>query len=151
MSDTPSRGSGATPARSPGAIRPELNGTSGHLAAVEQARARFGRDLEVLDTEVRAQVSKSAEESGWKLLGTASAILAGIAARKVIVAVWKALRGGDPPSNPADRETTWPEALGWAVATGVGIGVARLLAARGAAAGWERATGTLPPGLREVT
>jgi hypothetical protein len=45
------------------------------------------------------------------------------------------------------------DALSWAVATGVGVGVARLLAIRSAAALWEVAVHEPPPepGLDEPT
>lgn len=131
-------------------VRPELNGKAAHVAAVDAARTRLSQDLELLNSEVRAQVSTRAEETTWKLVGTGAAILSGIAVRKIVYAVWRALRKNDPPANPADRVTSWPEALGFALATGAGIGVGRMIAARGAAAGWERMTGSLPPGLQDV-
>lgn len=131
-------------------LRPELNGKAGQAAAIEAARSRLTKDLDLLNTEVRAQVSTRAEETSWKLLGTGSAIIAGIIVRKLVYAVWRALRHTEPPANPADRGTSWPEAVAFALATGAGIGVGRMVAARGAAAGWERATGSLPPGLQEV-
>ncbi len=82
---------------------------------------------------------------------TTAGIIAGVAARKVIVASWKAAKKTDPPTNPAARDTQWGEALIWTIATSIGVGIARLIATRGAAAGWEKATGGLPPGLQEVS
>jgi hypothetical protein len=61
--------------------------------------------------------------------------------------------GGDEERSakqPADPATSWGEAIAWTAATGLVVGVARMLASRGAAAGWQKATGTLPPGLQEV-
>ncbi len=131
-------------------VRPGLNGKAAHVAAVQTARDRLSQDLDLLNSEVRAQVSTRAEETTWKLFGTGAAILSGILVRKIVYAVWRAVRKGDPPANPADRATSWPEAVAFALATGAGIGVGRMVAARGAAAGWEKATGSLPPGLQEV-
>ncbi|MBA2529179.1 MAG: DUF4235 domain-containing protein [Euzebyales bacterium] len=92
------------------------------------------------------------EKTLWKVAATSSAVLAGIAMRKALTAGWrKAKRGTDPPVNPADRQTDWMEALAWAAATGVGVGIARLMATRGVAAGWEKYTGGLPPGLQDVS
>lgn len=127
-----------------------LNGLGPHVAAVEAARTRLGDDLDLLTTEVRAQMSTTAEKTAWKVGGTAAALLAGVVARKAMMAAWRATKHNDPPSNPASRTTTWPEALSWAVASGVGMAVARLIAMRGAAAGWEKVRGALPPGLEEV-
>ena len=87
----------------------------------------------------------------WKLFGTLSAILAGIAARKVLVKVWTKGTGHDPPANPAAPGTSWPEAVGFAVASGAAIGVARMLATRKAAGYYRKSTGHLPRGMEEVT
>jgi hypothetical protein len=43
------------------------------------------------------------------------------------------------------RDVCWPDALTWAIAVAVGAAVARVVAQRGAAAAWERATGDPPP------
>ncbi|MCW2715609.1 MAG: hypothetical protein JWN88_2656 [Frankiales bacterium] len=92
----------------------------------------------------------SVGEFNWKLIGLTSGVLAAKVSRSVAEKIWVKTKGGDPPRNPASRETSWGEALGWAVATGVAAGVARLLASRGAAQAWQKTTGKLPPGLEEV-
>jgi len=118
---------------------------------VEAARDKLGRDLDTLNTEVRAQMGQTAEKTAWKLAATGAGVIAGVITRKAIVAGWKAARGTNPPTNPAARETQWSEAIIWTIATSIGVGIARLVATRGAAAGWEKATGALPPGLQEVS
>ena len=87
----------------------------------------------------------------WKLFGTLSAILAGIAARKALVTVWTKGTGRTPPANPAAPGTSWPEALGFALASGAVMGLARMLATRKAAGYYRKSTGHLPPGMEEVT
>lgn len=94
---------------------------------------------------------KSTDEMGWRLVGGLSAVLAGLAARRLLTTLWTRLTGRTPPMNPASPSTTWPEAVGWAAASGVAMGVARLLATRVAASTWAKASGKLPPGLEEVT
>jgi hypothetical protein len=74
--------------------------------------------------------------------------VAGLVTRQVMTSTWKAVAGREPPENPADRRTSWPEALTWAVAVGVGVGVARLVATRASAAVWEAATHEPPPGVQ---
>ena len=86
----------------------------------------------------------------WKLLGMASGMAAATATRTVLRACWRRTRGGDPPSNPASRSTTWGEALVWAASSGVAMGVARVVAQRGAAEAWKARTGSYPPGLEAV-
>lgn len=89
------------------------------------------------------------ERIRWAALSNASAVLGAIATRKLLQAVWPA--GDDatgPPFNPADRRVGWSTALQWGIAAGVGAGIARVLSQRAAAAGWEAATGSAPPGLK---
>lgn len=130
--------------------RRDRNGLADRVAAVEAAREKLGKDLDVLTVEARAQIGQSVEKTAWRLAATGSAIVAGIVTRKTLVSVWQRIQHRDPPANPAARGTTWPEALAWALATGAGVAVARLVAQRGAAAGWQKATGKLPPGLEEA-
>lgn len=86
----------------------------------------------------------------WKMLAALAGVTAAALARNVLVAGWERNRGTQPPANPADPSTDWTEAITWAALTGALIGLARLVAARGAAEGWRRATGAYPPGLEEV-
>jgi hypothetical protein len=86
----------------------------------------------------------------WKVVGAGAGIGAGLITRRVLVAVWRASKGGDPPSNPASPTTTWPEALIWASASGVALAVTRLVAQRGAAEIWKKVTGSYPEDLESV-
>ena len=119
------------------------------VQAVEEARRRLGRDLDQLNVEVRAQMGETAEKLSWQVLTTVAAVGAAIVVRKVLSATWAAVRPDPPPDNPADPATRWGEALAWTAATGLVVGVARMVAGRGAAGAWTKATGTLPPGLRK--
>jgi Protein of unknown function (DUF4235) len=96
---------------------------------------------------VVARTKKQKSPLTWKLLGTGFAVPAGIAARKLTDAAWYAARGSSPPKNPAAPGVSWPDALAWAAFSGVVVAGGRLLAARGAAATYEKVTGKLPPGL----
>lgn len=87
----------------------------------------------------------------WKVIGLGAAIGAGIAARKTLTASWKLASGGPPPVNPEAPDTSWQEALTWAVVSGAVVGVARLVATRKLADYWQRSTGSLPPGVESVT
>jgi hypothetical protein len=81
----------------------------------------------------------------YNALSTVAGIAAAVAARKIISALWRS--DTETPLNPADRRTSWREALAWGLATAVGAGVARVVALRGAATGWEKMTGETPPGV----
>ncbi len=82
----------------------------------------------------------------WKALSLGAGALAAIAMRRVVAAVWPG--GSNPPLNPADRRIDWGEAAVWAIASGVGGGVARLVSKRAAAGAWEKTTGNPPPGVK---
>lgn len=86
----------------------------------------------------------------WKLVGTGSGVIAASQARKLVAGVWRKARKVEPPVNPGAPSVSWGEALTWAVASGVGVGVGRMVAARLAAGAWQKATGKLPPGLEEM-
>lgn len=89
------------------------------------------------------------ERVRWAAVSNISALLGALTTRKLLQAVWPA--GNDatgPPFNPADRRVGWSTALQWGVAAGVGAGIARVVGQRAAAAGWEAATGSAPPGLK---
>ncbi|MDQ1600152.1 MAG: hypothetical protein QOD68_1626 [Actinomycetota bacterium] len=88
---------------------------------------------------------------GWRVLGGISAILAGLAARKLLVTAWRRTTGNNPPANPAAPGTAWREAIPYALASGAAMGLARMLATRKAASYYRKSTGHLPPGMEEVT
>jgi hypothetical protein len=87
---------------------------------------------------------------GWRILGGISAAIAALAARKVLVKGWNLATGDDPPANPEAPDTTWREAVGWALVSGAVMGLARMLATRKAASYYRRSTGHLPKGMEEV-
>lgn len=127
----------------------DYDGLAERVAAVQAARTKLGRDLDRLSVEARAQMGLTMEKIAWKVAGLGSAILAGIAMRKALTSGWEKVRHEEPPMNPATPGTSWGEAVAWTMALGAGVGVARMIASRAAAAGWQKATGALPPGLED--
>jgi hypothetical protein len=95
-------------------------------------------------------MGQQTERLAWRAVGALSGVAAAAVTRQALSSLWRARKHDDPPANPASPSTSWTDAVTWAVATGVALGVARLVALRGAAAGWRRATGSLPPGLEEA-
>ena len=83
----------------------------------------------------------------WKVVATGGAMVATILTKKVVGGAWKAATGGDPPSHPENPDTTWTQALAWAMLTGAVAGAVKLVITRNAATSWRSATGELPPGL----
>lgn len=87
---------------------------------------------------------------GYTVMGLAATVGATMIARKVMSATWKLSTGKQPPSNPEHPDVSIAEATAWAVASGVAVGVARMLATRKAAEYYRRSTGHLPPNLEDV-
>lgn len=79
----------------------------------------------------------------WSVAASGAAIGAAMVAKKAMTKGWVRARG-KVPGNPATGDTTWSEALAWAVVSGVGVGVVRLLAQRVVAGLFERRRGGLP-------
>jgi hypothetical protein len=101
--------------------------------------ARIGHDAEV------ANLNDGMDRRIWQVLAAGAGMAAAAAVRRIAVTTWQAMRHEDPPENPAAGDVGWRDALTWAVAIGVGAGVARVVAQRGVAKAWERATGDPPP------
>jgi hypothetical protein len=85
-----------------------------------------------------------AKNYSWKVITLASGALAGLVTQRMLNAAWRGLRSQAPPLQ-ADRDAAWSDALSWAIATGVGAGVARLMAIRTAAQLWEATMHEAPP------
>ena len=86
----------------------------------------------------------------YTLLGLAATVAATIAARKAMTATWKLSTGKQPPSNPEHPDVSMGEAVAWAAASWVAVGLARMLASRKAADYYRRSTGHLPANLQDV-
>jgi Protein of unknown function (DUF4235) len=126
------------------------NGLAPQQDAVLAARERLARDLDVFNVEMRSEMGHAMEKTIWKVAATGAAVVAGMAVRSALMALWRTLMKNEPPNNPADPATSWGEAIAWTAATGLAVGVARMVGTRGAAAGWQKYTGSLPPGLQDV-
>ena len=84
----------------------------------------------------------------WKILGTGSAIAAGIAATKVADQIWQKA-GQDSSIDPKDPDSPVMAALAYAALTGLAAGIARTLATRKAAQFYARSAGHKPAEIRD--
>ncbi|WP_040160894.1 DUF4235 domain-containing protein [Nigerium massiliense] len=64
-------------------------------------------------------------------------------AHKVLDTTWQTVTGDEAP-DPNDPATPARDAVLWAIASGLGIGVSQLLVNRFAARRWEKFTGETP-------
>lgn len=86
----------------------------------------------------------------WSVYGLLATVVATFLARKALIAAWRAATGKQPPQNPAHPDVSMGEAVAWASASGVAVGLARMLASRKAADYYRRSTGRLPANLDDV-
>ena len=87
----------------------------------------------------------------WKLTSVLAGLVGAQIGRRGLTSVWRAVKKDDPPLNPLSKETTWPEALAFAVISGAVYGVARMVMQRAAAGVWTRQLGAPPPGLEKTS
>lgn len=82
----------------------------------------------------------------WKLYVGVIGAVATIVAQRLVTAGWK-LATGDKPPDPTNPRTSAVQAFSWALASGVGVGMAQLAARRLAARHWGNQVGnSLPEG-----
>lgn len=116
-----------------------------YVQAVDSQRERLVQSMNEFDRESRLEVLYRMERVAWHVFSGAVAGGAGIASSIVLKKVWGSVfNRGLPPENPSDPEANFMDALGWTVITAVGVGVAGLVARRGAAKGWMALTGSNP-------
>lgn len=82
----------------------------------------------------------------WKVLGTGSALLAGLLATKVADTIWK--KAGQDRVDPKNPETPLQQAVGYAALTGLVAGAAKTFATRKAASYYAQSAGHLPKDLQ---
>jgi hypothetical protein len=97
----------------------------------------------------KAKKRKSKGKGAWKVLGSGSAVFAGVATARALDAVWRTATGRRPPTKPESPAIAGREALLWAGLSGMAIGVAKTYATRRAAQYWVKSTGELPPGMAD--
>lgn len=88
----------------------------------------------------------------WKVVALGSGLAAAKVSNKAVEAGWRrATGGGEPPRNPSRAETPWRQALVWSAASGLALGVSRMLAQQGMAKAWKTTTGALPAAVRDAS
>ena len=83
----------------------------------------------------------------WRVLGTGSAVLAGVVANKLVTTVWKKA-GRDAVLDPRDPRTPWKDAVAFAALTGLAAGAARVIVTRKAAQYYQKSAGHLPKAMQ---
>ena len=84
---------------------------------------------------------------GSKLVGIGTGVVVKKASDALISRVWRKTKHNEPPADPSSPGTPWGEALAWAIASGVAVGVGRLVATRGTATAVAKVTGRVPEGM----
>ncbi len=84
---------------------------------------------------------------GSQLIGIATGVVTRKVSMVVLDKVWRKTKKTEPPADPASPGTPWLEAITWAAASGVAVGVARLVTTKGVATARMKLTGTVPEGM----
>ncbi|WP_336250170.1 DUF4235 domain-containing protein [Stomatohabitans albus] len=127
------------------AVGPKAKALQPYVQAVDDQRDRLIQSIAEFDKESRQEVLYRMERLAWNVFSGVAAGAAGIAASLLLKKLWgDAFNRGVPPEDPSDPNADWVDAVGWTVITGVGVGVATLVARRGAAKGWKKLTGSNP-------
>jgi len=82
--------------------------------------------------------SKINEEKQISLLTTAASMGTAMLMRNLIDSGWKKMNSGNPPKNPADRETSWKEAIMWTIGTAIVLGLAKMVSRKLAVEGYDK-------------
>ena len=90
------------------------------------------------------------EDKLWNGLASGVSVGAVVVTKPLVEGLWRLVFRREPPGNPASRDTTWSDALLWALLAGALVGVIRLLAQRAAAEGWRRVQGSYPRPLEST-
>lgn len=85
------------------------------------------------------------EKIFWKIYAGVLGAATTMAAQKLVTKVWEATTGDEPP-DPNDPDTPLTQALIWALASGLGVGVAQLTMNRFVQKRWVRNMGHKAPG-----
>lgn len=80
----------------------------------------------------------------WNLYAGGVAALTAVVTKKALDASWQAVTGHEPP-DVNDPATPPREALAWAVALALGLGLSGVFVNRFAAQRWEKFTGSPSP------
>ena len=84
---------------------------------------------------------------GSQLIGIATGVVTRKISMVLLDKIWRKTKKTEPPADPASPGTPWAEALAWAAASGVAVGVARLVTTKGAATAKLKLTGKAPEGM----
>ena len=105
----------------------------------------------VVIVDTRLVTDTARRERIWKLVSTVTGMVGALLAKTLIRRAYRAIRKDKPSSafDPTAARFSWPNAIVWAAAGGVGLVIARIASNRLAVIGWKAATGTLPPGAVE--
>ena len=83
----------------------------------------------------------------WRTESAVTGVLGGVIAGSLVRALYRVIRRQEPRSvfDLDSGEFSWSAFVVWAVAGGLGLGIAKVLSHRLARVGWTLATGSAPP------
>lgn len=88
---------------------------------------------------------KDKQKATWALISAGSAMLAGAIMDRALSRSFKSYYSERSPADPTSRDFSWMRAMAWTAGTAALVGMTQRAALRGAALGWKKKTGKLPP------
>lgn len=88
---------------------------------------------------------KDKQKTTWALISAGSAMLAGAVVDRALSRSFKSYYSDRSPADPTSRDFSWMRAMAWTAGTAAVVGMTQRAALRGAALGWKKKTGKLPP------
>lgn len=88
---------------------------------------------------------KDKQKATWALISAGSAMLAGAIVDRALSRSFKSYYSERSPADPTSRDFSWMQAMAWTAGTAALVGITQRAALRGAALGWKKRTGKLPP------
>ncbi len=88
---------------------------------------------------------KDKQKASWALISAGSAMLAGAIVDRALSRSFKSYYSERSPTDPTSRDFSWMRAMAWTAGTAAIVGMTQRAALRGAALGWKKKTGKLPP------
>lgn len=80
----------------------------------------------------------------YKALDKITTIAVAVGTHTLLTEGWKSFTKNDPPENPSDPGVMWKDAFFWGAATGIGIGLSKVLMKIVLDASWEKYKGPKP-------
>lgn len=129
------------------AVGPKATDLAPYVQAVDNQRERLIQSIAEFDSESRQELLRLAEKGAWFVFSGIAVAGAGYVASTLLKRTFGPRFNQVPVSQPVVAPVAGPslaQTIGWTLVSGVGIGLATVLARKGATKTWVALTGAEP-------